>query len=393
METLLAAGTLASLGLAAYHHAAFPLALRGLTRLAPAPERPAPAAGPLPRITLLMPAYNEAAYIAEKIRNLAAIDYPAERLEVLVGCDGCTDMTAAIAREVGDEPECRHLRLQVVEFMANRGKVAVLNDLVRLADGEIVALSDVSALVSVDALQLAAAWFARPEIGVVCAGYRLLRPGSVGEAAYWRYQTAIKRAESRLGSTLGAHGALYLFRRDLFRQLPGDTINDDFILPMAIVGRGFRAVYEEEMVALELEQSDLALDRRRRRRIAAGNTQQVIRLLGLLHPRHGWTAFLFASGKVLRVLMPFLLAAGLLGSLALAPHSVLFALLAVLQLLLLGAATARALSPSHPLTRHFAVPHYLVSGHLAGLAGSLRYLAGLERGRWHRATLALESDR
>lgn len=320
MFILLGAATLGCAGLVGYHHAAYPLLLRWLASRRPPPVRSLVACD-LPEITVVMPAYNEAGYIAAKIRNLAALDYPADRLRVLIGCDGCTDGTAAAARAAAAEPECGGLRVEVIEFARNRGKVAVVNELVSRVEGPIVAMSDVSALISLDALRLAAGWLTAPEVGVVCGGYRFLRPGSAGEATYWRYQTAIKQQESRLGSTLGAHGALYIFRRDLFRPLAPDTINDDFVLPMVIVGQGHRAVYEPEMVALELEQASLGTDRLRRRRIAAGNAQQAVRLRGLLSPRHGWTAFMFASGKALRVAMPLCLLVSLAGSLALASGS------------------------------------------------------------------------
>jgi cellulose synthase/poly-beta-1,6-N-acetylglucosamine synthase-like glycosyltransferase len=385
MPFLLEAATLGCAGLVAYHHAAYPLLLGRL-----AARRPAPSRGPepvdLPRVTLVMPAYNEAAYIAAKIRNLATLDYPADRLQVIVGCDGCSDATATIARDAAVEPECRHLRVEVVDFAENRGKVAVLNDLVGRADGDIVALSDVSALVSLDALRLAAGWFADPEVGVVCAGYRFLAPGSPGEATYWRYQTAIKQREARLGSTQGAHGALYMFRRPLFRPLPVDTINDDFVLPMTMVGGGCRAVYDPEMVALELERASLDVDRRRRRRIAAGNAQQVVRLAGLLRPSHGWTAFMFASGKVLRVAMPFCLALALAGSLALAPGSAIFAVLAAVQLAAWLAAAVAALLPDDRRPRLLARILYVLGGHVASAHGTLRWLCGLDRGRWRRVT-------
>lgn len=389
MPVLIEAATLGGLGLAAYHHAAYPILLRWLADRQPERRRPA-AGGDLPHVTLVMPAFNEAAFIAAKIRNLAAVDYPSDRLRVLVGCDGCSDDTAARARAAALEPECADLHIEIVEFPENRGKVAVLNDLIgRVAEG-IVALSDVSALISLEALRLAADWFRDPATGVVCAGYRFFRPGTPGEATYWRYQTAIKRQESRLGSTLGAHGALYLFRHELFRPLPGDTINDDFVLPMSMVAQGRRAVYEPEMVALELERASLATDRARRRRIAAGNAQQAIRLHALLHPRHGWPALMFASGKLLRVAMPLCLLMSLLGSLLLSPASPFFALAAGAQLVAwLGAAIAAAL-PEQRRPAILARILYVLGGHLASAHGTLRWLFGLDRGRWRRVTTTSE---
>jgi cellulose synthase/poly-beta-1,6-N-acetylglucosamine synthase-like glycosyltransferase len=399
--TLIALLTLTCLALVIYHHVGYPWVLSRWTKRTP--QRPGALARrgyvarlgdrQLPGITVIVPAHDEATLIAEKVRNLAALDYPPSRLKVVIACDGCRDETAARARAAHAEPECRHLDLEVREYPVNRGKVAVLNQTIASTNSELVALSDVSALVSIDALLRAASAFADPRMGVVAGGYRLLAPGSAGESAYWDYQLRIKRGEAALGAPLGTHGAFYLFRRRLFSPLAPDTINDDFLLPMSIVADGYRAIYDTEIMALELERADPALDQRRRRRIAAGNLQQAWRLRRLLHPRHRGIAFAFASGKALRAVMPFLLLATLAGSLWLAPQSLPFALLAAAQLLVYSVALWRQFNPRTRVPGVVNTLHYLVSGHVAGLVGGVRYLAGLDRGHWRRATLAEESSR
>jgi len=397
--TLIAALTVACLVLVVYHHVGYPWLLSRLPKrtlrtpgvFARRGYVTRPGDRLLPGITVIVPAHDEQRLIAEKVRNLAALDYPPERLKVVIACDGCHDATAARARAAHAEPECRHLDLEVREFEVNRGKVAVLNEVIASACSELVALSDVSALVSIDALLRAASAFADPEMGVVAGGYRLLTPGSAGESAYWDYQLRIKHGEAALGAPLGTHGAFYLFRRRLFEPLAPDTINDDFLLPMSIVADGYRAIYDADIMALELERADPRLDRRRRRRIAAGNLQQMWRLRRLLHPRHRGIAFAFASGKALRAVMPLLLLATLAGSLWLAPHSPWFALLAAAQLLVYVVALWRQLNPDARVPGVVNTLHYLVSGHVSGLVGGVRYLAGLDRGHWRRATLTEES--
>lgn len=379
--------------LVVYHHLAFPLLLRGAVKRwsRPIPNPKArgfvdmPHDAGLPMVALVVPAYDEAAVIADKIRNLATLDYPADRLQVILACDGCSDDTAERARAAHAEPECAHLQLEVREFTENRGKIAVLNAVLPTLECDLIALSDTSALISVDALLVAAHHFEDPTVGVVAGTYHLLEPGSEGEASYWRYQTAVKLGEAALGAPLGVHGAFYLLRAPLFETLPADTINDDFMLPMAIVARGYRALYEPEMAALELERASTALDHSRRRRIAAGNLQQAWRMRHLLHPRHRGVALAFASGKALRAVMPFLLLALLLGSLLLAPFSLLFALLAAGQVAAYAVAAHHHRHVGEPAPRAIVMIHYLVNGHWAGLIGGLRYLFGMERGRWHRA--------
>ena len=391
-EWILLSLTVASMALVVFHHLGYPLILHWVRRRRPLPTvnvrrrryRDCRTDRQLPDITILVPAYNEAQWIADKIHNLAVLDYPANRLAIIIACDGCKDNTADIARRTANLPECRHLNITIHRFGRNRGKIAVINDLVPSIRTELIALSDVSALVSIDALLIAAGHFDDPRTGVLNGCYKLLNPGSRGEHAYWRYQSRIMASEAALGSTLGAHGAFYLFRRSLFSPLAADTINDDFVLPMSIVAAGYRARYEQRITALEQEQADLSMDHRRRRRIAAGNMQQLLRLKRLLSPSYGRIAFSFASGKGLRVLMPFLMLIALIGSLWLAPHSLLFLGAAVLQLLAYALAGWQLLMRpvnTHPLSQTLG---YLVGGHIAGLVGALRYLCGLERGRWKR---------
>ncbi len=378
------AATIGALGLAAYHHAGYPLLLKLLRKPTGTPSLPEGAA--LPAMTIVMPAYEEEAQIAAKIRNIGALDYPAGLLHLVIACDGCTDATAEIARATLAEAGCAHLSAEVIEHTENRGKVALLNETIAQVRNEIVVLSDVSAMLPEDALIRAAAHFANPHLGAVGGTYRLMQASSAGEGTYWKMQLGVKRGEAALGAPLGLHGAFYAFRRIAWAALPRDTINDDFILPMQIYARGWKVAYDEQIVALEAERDDTASDMRRRKRIAAGNVQQLMRLLPLLHPRHGGVAFAFASGKALRVIMPFLIVIGLLGSLALADGSALFTALAAMQVLGLMAAAGGALLGERA-PKPLALAHYLVGGHLASMAGVWRYVSGKARRPWQRASI------
>jgi cellulose synthase/poly-beta-1,6-N-acetylglucosamine synthase-like glycosyltransferase len=386
------------MALVVYHHVGYPVILKYLAKRRQQPPvaylqrgyRDCPATKTLPSITLIMPAFNEAGMIEEKIRNLAAIDYPAEKLEVVLVCDGCVDDTARIACEIHREPACTHLNLTIVEHRDNRGKLAIVNESVLSATADLVALSDVSALISVDAMLIAVGHFGDENVGVVSGTYRMLQAGSAGEESYWQYQTAIKTNESALGSTIGVHGAFYVFRRELFSPLPADTINDDFVLPMAIVARGYRAVYEKRINALELECADTVVDHKRRRRIAAGNVQQVLRLWRLLHPRRKGIAFNFASGKTMRVVMPCCLLAAFIGSAVLSVHSLFFLAMTAAQSIGYGVFLYRHFTLTSSAPKIIDTIHYMVSGHLAGLIGGSRYLLGLEQGRWRRVTTTKE---
>lgn len=399
VECILAALTLISILLVVYHHAGYPLLLRYLTRHRPE-HQPEPLARhymphdedeQLPHIHLIVPAYNEARWIERKIRNISLLDYPYQRLTVTIACDGCRDNTAELARQ--EASKYPQLPIEIQDFSRNRGKVAVLNEVIGFSQADIIALSDVSAITPIDALLLAAAQFKTPRIGVVNSHYRLLEPGSQGESAYWNYQSAIKTRESKLGATMGAHGACYLFRRNSFTPLPGDTINDDFILPMNVVLKGYQAIQDNRILSLELEKSDDSMDFNRRQRISSGNTQQLLRLLPLLHPRFGYTAFNFFSGKALRVVMPWLMLLALVGSMLLAPASPLFMGLAVAQWLGYALALSPLINPDWNNHRLIKSLNYLVAGHYAGLIGSWRYLTGKTGKRWQRVSETQEPSR
>ena len=389
LQATLETVTVGALGLTTYHHVGYPLLLRRFSR--PTQTPPAQAEALLPDITIVMPAHDEAAHIAAKLRNLADLNYPADRLHVLLACDGCSDGTAALAQATLVEKSCRHLNVTILDHAENRGKVAVLNEAIATVRSEIVVLSDISAMLPTDALRRAAAHFADARLGAVGGTYRVVNPHSPGESRYWAMQLGVKRGEAALGAPLGLHGAFYAFRRVAWARLPADTINDDFIQPMQILQRGWRVAYDEEIVVLEAERGDAATDLRRRRRIAAGNAQQLVRLLPMLHPRHRGVAFAFASGKAMRVLMPVLMAVGLVGSLGLAGQSSLFAALAALQVGgLLCAAFGMLLKDSAPVP--LAIAAYLVRGHAASLAGICRYAVGAHRRPWQRASFVTETS-
>lgn len=392
--------TTISIILIVYHHVGYPLLLKFLAfksqrrRCSSSKNKPSPDQSKrschsknahLPSIVVLMPVFNEARWIADKIRNLATLDYPSNKFRVILACDGCTDSTVEIARKTRKEYWFQDLSLSIIEYPKNEGKVATINKTMAFIADDLVALTDVSALISIDALSLASEHFKNANLGVINSHYTLLSP-TLGEKKYWEYQCNIKKNEAIIGSTLGAHGALYLFRQKLFTPLAQDTINDDFILPMNIVAQGYHADVDQAIIAVEMEPTNASQDFHRRLRIGAGNYQQLLRLATLLHPKYGGTAFTFASGKALRVFIPLLMLTALTGCLYLSiNHDIeinngLFIALSAAQIAIYLTALFWFFSgfmPKHPLVQSI---QYLVAGHIANGIGSLRYMFGLEKG-------------
>jgi cellulose synthase/poly-beta-1,6-N-acetylglucosamine synthase-like glycosyltransferase len=251
----------------------------------------------LPSISIFIPAYNEEPVIEKKIRNTLELDYPKEKLEIVVASDGSSDKTVEIAELYSD-------KIQIMAYDVREGKTGLINKTIPNLKGEIIIFSDASAMLAVNALKELIAPFKDPTVGSVSGLYILRDATSTsraeGEGFYWHYETFLKTNESIFCSILGAHGALYALRKSLFQTLPPNAINDDYILPMYGVQQKKRAVYEPGAIAVEEGTTSVLGEMKRRIRISVGNFQQLVILRRLLNPFRGRIAFEFLSHKFLR---------------------------------------------------------------------------------------------
>lgn len=371
-----------------YHHVGYPFLLRRFARGAAAAPVSYSADSPL---ALLVPAHNEAAFIVGKLNNIAALDYDRSMLRVVIVCDGCTDETVALAEDWIASSKPADLRVELVSHSANRGKVAVVNEAVAKCNERLLALSDVSSDLEPQALRKAAGHFADGDVGFVTGRYELAAASAAGEAVYWRYQAELKANEARFGAPMGAHGAFYVMRRDFWRPLESDTINDDFIAPMRLVAQGLRGVYDTQIVIRELDGNDARVDFARRLRIAAGNVQQVARLTALADPHRPGVAFVFLSGKALRACVPLLMLACLFANVWLAVDSDFWRIALVAQAAVYAAA-AFGWSMGRQAPRALGALGYLFAGHAAGLIGGSRYVLRKDASAWGRAGGASRGD-
>ncbi len=334
-----------------------------------------------PMVTLLVAAHNEERWIADKVRDTLALDYPADRIEVLIGSDGSTDATEARARASGDP------RVRVVAFPDRRGKSAVLNDLIPKARGELVVLSDANTRLEPHALWMLVRHFADPTVGAVCGELRL-QPSPVAgkaEALYWRYEMGLKFLENRLGAVLGANGGIYAIRRDRFVPFPPATIVDDFVIPMQIRAAGWRVMYDPEALATEEVAPTLEAEFRRKVRIGAGDLQCLALTWRLLLPRYGFTALAFWSHKILRWSVPISMLVALGSNMLLADRPVYLALLVGQAALYLAAFVAHTLPRRRAWGVVLMVPYYFAVMNLALLLGFVRFVTGGQRVTWERA--------
>jgi cellulose synthase/poly-beta-1,6-N-acetylglucosamine synthase-like glycosyltransferase len=382
-----------ALGLVAFSYVGYPLALAawgavrdlaGAIRFLGGGRDRRGATGPpeWPRVSLVVAAYDEEGCIREKVLNSLALDYPPDRLEIVVGCDGCTDRTAAVAREAGGA------RVRVVELTPRSGKASVLGRLVPAATGDVVVLTDANVMLDPGAVRALARRFRDPEVGAVVGRLRLQNPtnGEFEEGLYWKYETFLKYLEGKLGAVLGANGGLYAIRRILFGPLPPDTVTDDFVVPVRIAVRGWKVPFEPAAVAFEDTTEDPRKEFGRRTRIGAGNWQALARVPDLLDPRTGFVCFAFVSHKLLRWATPLLLALALLANvpLAVAPGAWGYRLLLGAQLGFYALALAGWFGASGALRRAASFAHYFVAMNVALAVGFWRFVRGTQRAAWQR---------
>lgn len=371
----------ALVGLSLYSYVGYPVLLYLLTRRRPDPTPVAPATPP--SVTVVISAYNESAVIAETIRNLQAIDYPWERLRVLIGSDGSSDDTVARARAAAD----RAFPVEVIDLAPRRGKPAVVRELVAMADGDVLVLCDANTLLQHDAVTRLIRWFGDARVGCVCGQLELVPTGRTGgiERRYWSFETWLKRLENRVGAVLGANGGIYAVRRAAYRPLAQDAITDDFVLPMLVRMGGSRIVYDPTALAREHTAPTVADEFRRRVRIGAGNLQALGLTRPLLAPSAGWTAFAYWSHKVARWSAPACLAIALCLALTQLDRP-FYAVVGSGAALFLALATGgwwlerMARTPAAP----FVIPYAFVAMNAALLIGAVRFLAGRRDGRWTR---------
>ena len=378
--TLLKTAFWASAGLLVYTHAGYPAALAALDRVRggrgeAAPDGSAGAASraELPGVSVIIAAYAEEAVIADRVANLRALDYPADRVEVIVACDGSPDATAQRARDAGAD---------VVLELPRGGKVRAQDAAVRRARHEITAFSDANVTWAADALRRLVQPFADPQVGYVCGQVRFVNErGTNQEGLYWRYEMAVRGLESRLASVTGGNGAIYATRR--YSYIVVDPImGHDLSFPFNMVKRGWRAVYAPGARASEKMVPSIEGEFRRKRRMMSHGWPIMVRG-GMLSPRGydpGYAAMIF-SHRVLRYVSPFLHLAALAAAVALIGQGWVYVVATALQAALLLAALAAALVPLRPLL----VARYYVLTTASLAAGLWDWLtAGTEAG-WQAA--------
>lgn len=365
-------------GLIVYTHVGYPLALRALTRMRQGssvlqPEGRGFDSERLPTVSLIVPAYDEEVSIAAKVANALALDYPRERLLVIVASDGSSDATVERARAAGAD--------LVLDLPAG-GKVAALNAAAEQASGELLAFSDANSAWAPDALRRLVEPFADPAVGYVCGQVRFVgEDGGNLEGAYWRYEMAVRERESALAGVTAGNGAIYAVRRDAYLPL-APSGSHDLSFPFLLAKRGQRSLYAPAARAEEKMVPTLEGEFARKRRMMVGLWDIVVGE-GMLSPR-GYPplfAFELASHRLLRYLSPALHLAALAANLALLGQGWVYTVTLAAQLALLGGALLGRWLPLAP----FRVARYYVMTTASIAAGLWDRARRGAPGRWEKA--------
>lgn len=358
-----------------YIYFGYPLFLWGWVRLFPRVPQTSPEK---PTVSILLSVFNEEKVIGKKIENLLSLDYPKEKLEILVGSDGSTDGTASILKH--------YAKQVIVEFSQEReGKARMLNHLAQKAKGEILVFTDARQRIGREAIHSLVRHFGDPKVGGVSGELFLgTDHGSVGKGLgfYWNYEKFIRKKESEIDSVIGATGALYAVRHSLYEPIPGETILDDLYLPMKIASKGYRILFEEKAEVYDEASKESRQEYERKVRTLAGNYQSFVQLSALLNPFRSRLALSFISHKLLRILAPFFLGSCFLSNLFLL-HLPLYRFLFFGQLLFYGMAFVGAALPAR--RQHlFSVPYVFCLLNFSALVGLYRYLTGRQEVTWQK---------
>jgi cellulose synthase/poly-beta-1,6-N-acetylglucosamine synthase-like glycosyltransferase len=333
-----------------------------------------------PSVSLLISAYNEEEAIERKLRNCLELDYPKGKLEIIVGSDGSTDRTNEVINNYTSEG------IKFYRWGRCRGKASVLNDLVPRAKGEIIVFTDARQALGNSAIRELVSNFADKNIG--CVSGELILAGEkkslIGEGLglYWKYEKFLRRKESRIGSMIGATGAIYAIRKKLYVPVPVDTLLDDVFIPIKIVEQGYRAIFESRAKAYGRVSQKTKEEFVRKVRTLAGNWQIFARLKNMLNPFKSKIALQLFSHKFLRVMIPYFLAAAFISNAFLLNIS-FYKIAFVLQIAFYLFATIGSLLLKHKI-RLFNIPYTFCLLNITAVKGLYSFVGNHQKVTWKK---------
>lgn len=349
----------------------------------------------LPEVTFIVAAYNEQDYIAAKIANCLAFDYPKEKIEFWFVTDGSNDRTPDLVKNY---PTPEGYRIRLFHSSERKGKIAAVERVMPFVKTPITIFTDANTDVNPEAIRLMVHHFADPKTGAV-AGEKRIAVGATGDATgagegiYWKYESKLKKWDAELYSAVGAAGELFGIRTALYNNVPQDSLIEDFVMTMQIAMKGYRIAYEPLAYASESQSASIAEELKRKIRIAAGGLQAAGRLSSLLNPfRYGLLSFQYISHRVLRwTLAPLALPLIFAINIVLAEQGVLlYKILLALQVAFYFFAFLGYLFERKQLKiKAFFVPYYFCVMNYAMYRGFFRLISGRQSVVWEKAKRAV----
>lgn len=340
----------------------------------------------LPTLTVIVAAYNEEDFIAEKIKNTLALRYAEDKINYIFVTDGSTDRTPEIVSQFS--------QISLLHVAARSGKIAAIDKAMKKVETEIVTFTDANTFLNQDALLNICRHFSDPSVGAVAGEKRVhieeKANATAGEGFYWKYESKLKTWDSELYSTVGAAGELFSIRTNLYNPVKPDTVLDDFMISMLIAKQGYRIVYEPEAWAAESGTQNIAQELKRKIRIAAGGIQSIVRLKALINPfRYPLLSFQYISHRVLRwTVTPFFMIAALVLNVALvySAEKNLYRALLILQVMFYTLSlTGWLLEKKELRIKLLFIPYYFVMMNFAVVAGIQRYCFSGQSAVWEKA--------
>src|SRR5882762_3758092 len=366
-----------SLGTLAYVYLGYPLLLASVGLFA---RRSKASLGYLPKISVLIAAYNEETGIRKKIEQTLAIEYPPDKMEIIVLSDCSTDRTDEIVKSFTDP------RVRLFRAPQRMGKTNAQNLGVETAQGEVLIFSDATTVYHPLALQYLTSNYADPKVGAASGRYQYFDPegksptGS-GMIAFWNYENFIKMMQSRIRTISGCCGCIYSVRRAAYTPLHPDVISD-LVQPLWAIQKGYRVVFEDRALAYEETTKSSKEEFSMRVRVVTRGIRGILSVPGLLNPlKHGWVSFQLLSHKVLRWLVPFFLFLLFIGNAILWNHP-WYGLLFAIQFTFYAFALLTLLVPLHRIWRPLGIPLYFCTLNAAALRSVLEAVRGRKYAIW-----------
>lgn len=351
------------------------------------PALPVVADEDLPSCTLVVAAYNESHFIAEKIKNSLELQYPAGKLKFVFVTDGSSDNTPEIIAQ--------YPQIQLLHKPERAGKIAAVHRAMEYVDTDVVVFTDANTFLNPEAMMRICRHYSDRTVGSVAGEKRVhmdtnADASAAGEGFYWKYESTLKKWDSELYSVVGAAGELFSVRRDLYQDVPADTVLDDFMISMLIAEQGYRIIYEPDAYAVETASENVSEELKRKIRIAAGGIQSILRLKSLLFSfKYPVLSFQYVSHRVLRwtVTPFFLILAFVLNLLMVIEGTNWFyiAMFAAQVLFYCLAFLGFVMEKRSIRIKALFIPYYFCVMNYAVLAGIIRYFTKKQSSVWEKA--------